>query len=97
MFSFERFWISHVGEFYFLHPAPVPARLIAPAGRATAGFVLVAGLEGFLFLGREVVAVIDAPRPEEYAVTLFHVHFQVVNINQPDPLPLASIDRVLKE
>ena len=93
MFSFERFWISHVGEFYFLHPAPAPARLIAPAGRATAGFVLVAGLEGFLFLGREVVAVMDAPRPEEYAVTLFHV----VNINQPDPLPLASSDRVLKE
>ena len=39
------------------------------------GFVLVAGLEGFLFAGGEVFAVIDAPRPEEYTVALFHVHF----------------------
>ena len=41
----------------------------------TKGFILVAGLEGCLFAGLVVFVVEDAPRAEEYAVTLFHVLF----------------------
>src|SRR5579863_7608496 len=33
-----------------------------------AGFVFVAGLEGFLFLGGEVFAIVNAPRTEEHTV-----------------------------
>ena len=58
------------------------------------GFVLVAGLEGFLFAGVVVFVVKDAPRPEEYAVSLFHVIFHVMTMNQLDLTPLASSGRV---
>ena len=58
------------------------------------GFVLVAGFEGSLFAGGEVLIVIDTPRPEEYMVALFHVIFHLMTMNQLDPLSLASSGRV---
>jgi hypothetical protein len=58
------------------------------------GFVLVAGLEGCLFAGLVVFVVEDAPRPEEYAVSLFHVIFHVMTMNQLELTPLASSGRV---
>jgi hypothetical protein len=63
-------------------------------GDKAKGFVLVAGLEGLLFLGNEVFAVIDAPGAEEYVVTVFHLSIHVLNMNQPVAVPSASSDRV---
>jgi hypothetical protein len=58
------------------------------------GFVLVAGLEGFLFAGGVVLVVINTPRAKEYAVSLFHVIFHFMTMNQLDLTPLASSGRV---
>jgi len=44
-----------------------------------------------------VFVVKDAPRPEEYAVSLFHVMFHVMTMNQLDLTPLASSGRVRLE
>jgi len=60
----------------------------------TIGFVLVAGLEGFLFAGLVVFVVEDTPRPEEYTVSLFHVIFHFMTMNQLDPLSSASSGRI---
>jgi len=61
-----------------IHPRQMAAEcrgfLVFVLGRdEPKGFVLVAGLEGCLFAGLVVFVVKDAPRPEEYAVSLFHV------------------------
>jgi hypothetical protein len=41
-----------------------------------------------------VLAVINTPRAKEYAVSLFHVMFHVMTMNQLDLTPLASSGRV---
>jgi hypothetical protein len=41
-----------------------------------------------------VFVVEDTPRPEEYTVSLFHVIFHFMTMNQLDPLPSASSGRV---
>ena len=53
----------------------------------TKGFILVAGLEGFLFAGGVVLVVVNTPRAEEHAVALFHVIFHFMNMNQLDRTP----------
>ena len=58
------------------------------------GFVLVAGLEGGLLAGRVVFVVEDTPRPKEYTVSLFHVIFHFMTMNQLELTSLASCDRV---
>jgi hypothetical protein len=68
--------------------------ILVPGGDDAVGFVLVAGLEGFLFLGGDVFAIVNSPRTEEYTVTLFHVLFHALNMNQPDPVSSASSGRV---
>src|SRR5260221_9604451 len=40
--------------------------VLVAGGDHAIGFVLVAGLEGFLFLGGEVFAVVNSPRTEEH-------------------------------
>jgi hypothetical protein len=59
-------------------------------GDEAIGFVLVAGLEGFLFAGGVVLIIVNSPRAKEYAVSLFHVIFHVMTMNQLDLTPLAS-------
>ncbi len=44
-------------------------------GDQTEGFVFVAGVKGFLFLGYQVFVVISAPPSAEHAVSLFHLMF----------------------
>ena len=83
---------------------PIYARQLTAERRSVMGFifgcdeaisfVLVAGFEGFLFAGGDVLIVIDTPRPEEYLVSLFHVIFHFMTMNQPDLTPLASSGRV---
>ena len=85
-----------------IHPRQMAAEcrgfLVFVLGRdEPKGFVLVAGLEGCLFAGLVVFVVKDAPRPEEYAVSLFHVIFHVMTMNQLDLPPLASCGRVRLE
>ena len=58
------------------------------------GFVLVAGLEGFLFAVGVVLVVINTPRAKEHTVSLFHVIFHFMTMNQLDLTPLASSGRV---
>jgi hypothetical protein len=41
-----------------------------------------------------VLIVINPPRAKEYAVSLFHVMFHVMTMNQSDLTPLASSGRV---
>ena len=60
-------------------------------------FVLVASLEGCLFLGNEVFAVVNAPRAKEDAVALFHVLFHVVNMNQLDPVRQRAVAEVVSD
>src|SRR5882724_3252944 len=67
--------------------------VLVAGGDDAIGFVLVAGLEGFLFLGGEVFAVINSPRTEEHTVALFHVLLHVMNMNQPEPISSASSGR----
>jgi len=55
--------------------------LLVLGGDEAVGFVLVAGVEGFLFAGGVILAVINTPRAEEYAVSLFHVIFHVMTMN----------------
>src|SRR5882724_5561120 len=68
--------------------------VLVAGGDDAIGFVLVAGLEGFLFLGGEVFAVVNSPRTEEHTVALFHVLLHVLNMNQPEPISSASSGRV---
>jgi hypothetical protein len=58
------------------------------------GFVLVAGLEGFLLAGGVVLVVINTRRAKEYTVSLFHVIFHFMTMNQLDLTPLAISGRV---
>ena len=48
----------------------------------------------FLLAGAVVLAVINIPRAKEYAVSLFHVIFHFMTLNQLDLPPLASSGRV---
>jgi hypothetical protein len=61
------------------------------------GFVLVAGLEGFLFAGGGVLVVINILRTKEYAESLYHVIFHFMAMNQPGLISLASSGRVRDE
>jgi len=54
-------------------------------GDEAKGLVLVAGLEGRLFLGNKIFAVVDAPGAQEYVVTVLHLLIHVLNMNQPVP------------
>jgi hypothetical protein len=58
------------------------------------GFVLVAGLEGYLLAAGVVLAVENTPRAKEHTVSLFHVIFHFMTMNQLDPASLASSGRV---
>ncbi len=81
-----------------VHPGQMQAEggsffVLVFGGDEAKGFVLVAGLEGRLFLGDKVFAVIDAPGAQEYVVTVLHLLIHVLNMNQPVPPPLASSGR----
>jgi hypothetical protein len=59
----------------------------------TIGFVLVAGLEGFLFAGLVVFVVEDTPRPEEYAVSFCIVvscHFSFYDYEPSRSAPVSE-------
>jgi len=82
-----------------IHPRQMAAEcrgfLVFVLGRdEPKGFVLVAGLEGFLFAVGVILIVINTPRAKEYAVSLFHVIFHFMTMNQLDLTPLASSGRV---
>ena len=69
--------------------------LVLVLGRDEAkGFVLVAGLEGYLLAAGVVLAVENTPRAKEHTVSLFHVIFHFMTMNQLDPASLASSGRV---
>ena len=63
-------------------------------GDEAVGFLLVAGFEGGLLFGDEVLAIEGAPVAAEYPVTAFHVSVHVVSMNRLHPPALASYGRV---
>jgi hypothetical protein len=61
-----------------VHPRQMQAErggflVLVLGGDEAIGFVFVARLEGFLFLGNEVFAIESAPAAAEHAITIFHL------------------------
>jgi hypothetical protein len=76
-----------------IHPRQMQAKgrvliVFVPGGDQAVGLVAVAGVEGFLFAGGDVFAVVGAPVPAEDTVTVFH---QLIHVASMNPLELTAL------